>query len=453
MFDFTAPISPGSVFCFLSNLSKKQLDKLDSMGATPMPFDLDGESGIIVDGSQMGDIIRELDLDILTTDATTYDGVYNILWRPKKDGRGKAEGNSRIIFENSEVCRWNGKLPTAVMESSIERFLLPSLSKDVKVHLYVPHGSNHGLINNGEFNIFIWSGLGRKAALTPKKMWGIPVDCKDKPFDYSGSGLAIYESGGNIVGELVQNNLYIFHDLVHMGTQREKQIFEHILEEVVYLTQNPEAGIDRQAQHLAEVLAAEYQNTYKVREQQLTTIEDDIQRYKAVLVEKIRAADSAKMMVLGAEEALRDIRSVAKEQFLILRSNDKIERIEPSGDCVTIYTKRLICTHPVSQKQYGIGNFKIIIHLTGHPTMVEWHNLTRQSDCQAPHVELSGYPVAGMTEEMFLELLGNYQIGIIGNLAIQFIETVDPTHPTAERLKKFPLLKESIETDGKEKTK
>lgn len=129
------------------------------------------------------------------------------------------------------VVDWEGREKDEFV-TALKTVLLPFLKTDVA--LSVPHGESHPPVFDDNFHVWIWSSPeGRKEVSTPEEINNIRVDCTDHSFRPLYKGYVIHDNEGWPIAELFPNNLYIFHDLCHFGSQREIKIFSWILEQVV----------------------------------------------------------------------------------------------------------------------------------------------------------------------------------------------------------------------------
>ncbi|OGY44759.1 MAG: hypothetical protein A3B89_01495 [Candidatus Buchananbacteria bacterium RIFCSPHIGHO2_02_FULL_40_13] len=138
---------------------------------------------------------------------------------------------------------WVGQMKLERVEALIRQIILPAVNKNIK--LFVPHGSNHPLPANDDFNILIWSSLNgsKKNAMTAARMWGYGVGCTDPgflPSDLADFVITDETNDDNPIAEIIGNNLYIFHDICHEDYHDDYNIFRKILEKALKFLQLPE---------------------------------------------------------------------------------------------------------------------------------------------------------------------------------------------------------------------
>lgn len=121
-----------------------------------------------------------------------------------------------------------------------------------------------------------------------------------------------------------------------------------------------------------------------------------------------------------------------QEEYARILELPKVLAVRVCGGSLYVYTEALQAQDPVSRQRYEIGKFLIVIRLkpdnkTFSP--VQWFNLSRQVDgilkqMQAPYVTADGVCCATDAVESFTELTATFELAVVVDLAIQFIETV-----------------------------
>lgn len=112
-----------------------------------------------------------------------------------------------------------------------------------RMNLFVPH-KEPADPRSSEFNVFIWSSPKQpdenRRMRVPARLWELGEVCTDTGFPSSGTGIDLMADDGYVVGELVNNNLYIHHDACHYGTNQELLIYWRILQEAAAFLALPE---------------------------------------------------------------------------------------------------------------------------------------------------------------------------------------------------------------------
>lgn len=112
-----------------------------------------------------------------------------------------------------------------------------------------------------------------------------------------------------------------------------------------------------------------------------------------------------------------------------LRENPKVLDVRVTRGFVHVFTDTLYATNPDTKKVHEIGKFMLSIATDGKNGAVRWHNGTRRVDgvqkaMNAPNVFADGTGRVDDLRETLIELIARFELSIVAELAIQFIETV-----------------------------
>jgi hypothetical protein len=363
------------------------------------------------------------------------------------------ETNAAEEAPKSEVTinDWEGKNDQDFKRVA-EEILLPAVKTNVALH--VPHGNARSPIYDGDFHIFFWSSpRGSNSIPPPSTIWETKVDCPDKSFLPSGRGVAICDNAtGYAVAELVDNNLYIHHDLCHCGTPKELKIFGRLLTEVIQLIKIDKRNPEEKALYLAKMKeemrkrSREAYTSLLSKRKELSqasaqeTIEENKSRIKnlrAELIQLIRQVSEAKRALAGSTAvSSADLLRYGQEYDKLLAS-PKVLDVRVADEQVNIFTDILYCRNPKTGRTHEIGKFNIEIKADEG---IRWFNLTRQvEEKNAPHIDSDGDACLGNAEEIVPELLANYEFAALAMIAIQFVESVN-TGDSYVDIKNWPVV-------------
>lgn len=122
---------------------------------------------------------------------------------------------------------WIGERRQSFVDNT-QRILGPILNQNIIIS--VPHDEVQKPISDGNFYIWIWSApKNTKHVYPPEIINSIRVSCRDEAFSPPGLGDVISDQKYK-VAELLENNLYIFHDICHTGNDNELRLYSWILE-------------------------------------------------------------------------------------------------------------------------------------------------------------------------------------------------------------------------------
>lgn len=436
---------------FFIALDTRAKQKLQKAGVAVCDFQLDDEEGVIVDENILPEALEALKAEISSKAKTSFEGIVEI-----KLSTITASGEKFSV----SIEKWNGENPSAFKKVAQE-VLTPIIKKNIIIN--VPHGHATKAISDGKFYIWIWSSpSGENNQSTPKEMWGLKVDCADKSFAPSGEGVAITDLNSWPIGEFVgNNNLYIHHDICHLGTDRELEIFRHILQEaVVELTIPPKEKAERQKklaekkrvrsrQAYVNECSSRLQKSLEELGNKISNGNSKVQELQQNIVNAIRSVKESERQLEHLASYRGKTHELYGQEFDKLLTVKGVRDVNIGSGIITVFTDILNCVDPRSGKQHEIGAFRIEIYADGSDNGVRWYNLTRQveghkKDMHAPHIFSDGKACLGSTQEIFPELIANYEFAAVAMLAIQFVESVNTDDSAGKHIDKWPIAKKGV---------
>lgn len=423
--------------------SSEIMEALKELPVEHHNMELGGKTGVVVSTSNKDELDKELKntlkgfkyLYIDLIGRTEYEGVYavNISYGKKR----------RVVVET-----WDGTETGKVNFKKATEEILGAII-DEKIHIYVPHSSNV-TEKEKDFNIFIWSSPVNKRSITcPEKMWGIKVDCRDSSFASSFRGTTIYD-GDYQVAELIDNNLYIHHDVCHHGTENELNIYKMILtkvaEEFVRDPEEKERLLEERLRgnrnKYVSLCANRIKKEFDIIKADVAATEKRIGDYEKKIIEDIRRLQEKTCLLNSFDKELLGRREAYETEYDKLISMEKVIGVDVTDNAIEVFTKNLYCVDPRSKKLHDIGMFKITIPIgSGN---LKWTNLTRRvsghdDGMHAPHIFSSGKACLGNAQEVLPELIANYQFSIIAMYAIQFVESVNVEDAAGKHIDNWPV--------------
>ena len=430
----------------LTTESKEVKEALVYLPIDNYPMNIGGKEGIVVNSPSFEDLSKSLESYL--DDCGNIENIsINFI------GPTQYEGISAVSIYSGKrkkvsVKDWNGSNCSDFVSVTSE--VLGTVVSE-NINIYVPHGVTRQGRKTG-FNIYIWSApSGSRERECVSSFWGIRVDCKDSVFDPTYKGTVITDNNSNPVAELIDNNLYIFHDICHHGTGRELQIYRHILEEVVKnlsLTSEDrdillkEKNIKNRNVYI-DLCMRRMDDERKNLVKKISQAKDNVDKYRKDLIRNIRVIEEESFLVENFESALSERKEVYGKEYDKLLELDKVIGVEVSSRGIDVYTKNLYCIDPRTKNVHDIGEFRISIPIgSGH---IIWNNLTRRvygysEGMHAPHVFKEGKACLGNAEQVLPDLIAKYQFSIIAMYAIQFIESVNVEDSAGSRITQWPVV-------------
>lgn len=412
------------------------------------PMELDGKMGEMVVnqsdvhelGSRLTDFFKKFknlkNVELNLIGHTKYEGIDELYIT-----RGKTK---KVI-----VKTWNGGSGSETAFKEVTEAILSPIIKST-IYMYVPHGTAHEGYKKG-FNIFIWSSQIRDKIKCPNKIWGYKVSCTDDSFSPAYKGEVICDDS-YVVAELIDNNLYIHHDICHHNTVEELSIYKRVLVEVAdILSTSPEEreamlvkNLEKTRERYIELCQNRIKSEQKKIQNKLSSAMGNIEENKKTIINDIRKYQEYEFLLNNYKIALKDKQEEFGKEFDKLLSMDKVITVDINSREVEVFTDTLYCEDPRTGKIHEIGKFRISIPIGRG--VIKWNNLTRKvygcdEGMHAPHVFKSGKACLGNAEQVIPELVANYQFSIIAMYAIQFIESVNVDDSAGQYINKWPIAK------------
>jgi len=309
-----------------------------------------------------------------------------------------------------------------------------------EIVISVPHRRTAVPAHDSKFHILIWSApVGNATTCPPEEIFGVKVDCRDVGFLPSGEGIPIIDSAtGWAVAELVDEyNLFIHHDLCHYGTDREVEIFRHLLQEVAKeLSATPKEKAERQrslAQAEQEKNCLAYvqecgrrlQATIAATRKSLEECEKSVRDAQQRITEAVRAEAGFRKKLEQLLSSKGEMEQRFAEEFDRLLQAPGVQRVSVRDGIISVFTDQIDIAY--QGNVYDIGRFRVDIHTAGNNGGVRCYNLTRELNgyCH-PHIKGDGRCCLGNIADGVAKLIGNYEFSVLAQVMLQYLRTVNP---------------------------
>ncbi len=357
---------------------------------------------------------------------TNHEGVFFLTVRAVQSASA-----GDVIIRN-----WDGRNRDGFV-GVIKEILVPVVGDVV---LSVPHREVIPPVKDGKFHIFIWATpIDQGRCKPPPAMWGTLVDCRDPAFLPSREGIPIEDpETGWTVGELIENNLYIYHDLCHNGTSQELQIFDYLLKEVVKeLLLSPEekrkqrtklAECERQRSREAYIreCGRRLQSTIDATRNSITEAERTIADCQHRIVKAVRAEAGFRKKLEQLTSSKIEVEKNFGEEFDRLLQVPGVMRVLVKDNLILVFTDQIDVEF--DNLVYNIGQFRIEVPVLNAHRGIRCFNLTRTLGgyCH-PHIKEDGQCCLGNIADGVAKLIGEYQYSILIQLLLQYLRTVNPS--------------------------
>jgi hypothetical protein len=370
------------------------------------------------------------------------------------------------------IVRWNGRGEESYARA-IRNILLPVVQKDIEIS--VPHGCRLRMANDGKFHIFIWStvdGKNCKRQVTPPaKIYGFGVDCRDDAFQACGvDGESLIFScpeSGYAVAELFEDNLFIHHDLCHMGTSDELNIFKHLLTEVAAsFVLTPEEAALRKEKELqkmrektegsreafVEFCCRDRLQAIQGAEERIHEGKNKIEHLKKEM-EACLATRNAACVTLEEYAESGGKGSSFGDEFDKMLTIPGVIGVCIEKNIIQVFTSMMRIIH--DDITYVIGKFRVEINMYGGDHCLKFFNLTNKGkgpghtkpqgynghpnfNRHHPHVNEEGLPCLGNIGGAIQNYIKASQYSVVVILAMQYLQAVNTDDDAGKGIRWWP---------------
>lgn len=439
---------------FFPGLNPEQLLKLQEANVPSCPFDIDGLSGTVIEEALLPTAIAALGLEVVGEMPTPYQGIVSVSFKAVAADSPPArerEPETPAV----QVVQWDraGYNDPYRMIRAVEEILLPAVQRDVRLS-YVYRRPRRTVLPGPPDSLALHLGEGEEAGqYTPEVILGIPIG----PYvalQPEGEGRLLSDDGFPYA-QIDGNQVWVLLTLGQTCNGHEVALFRNILEEVAAeLTLSPEEKAERNRQRAAEkrrrsreayvaACAARLEKAERSTREAITAGKTQINGLQNELLRRIREVRGLERKLPQLQAAQEtDLEKYGRE-FDKLLAVPKVREVEVEGSVVKVFTETLCCIDPRSGLRHEIGRFRIEIH-TDRPE-VRWQNLTRRVEAyqggsmHAPHVFFDGSACLGNAQEIFPDLIANYEFAAAALVAIQFVESVNVGDPAGAYINRWPV--------------
>jgi len=322
-------------------------------------FRIGRQDGLVFNEAHLPRVLEALHSEVESRRPTQYEGITAITLQRAPANRATANraatpaapppSASRVVT----VAQWSREASERIREQyvAIARDFV-SLLRTPEIVIHDNREAYRGTpaVLDGKFHIQLWSSLVGEVRTVggPFILWGETLS--ERAWNIrtpSGQGIRVEDDAGVQIGELVQNNLYIFYPITNSDFRNSASIFRKILEEAVFLRtatdEQKAARARRREQVLVRVM--EWNASSAMRAEFLAVATELAPAFGKQMVlhawnsyhDKAPYADGKMHVCINASPHLNGDGHMRSELFgASLRFVSNAEILAPSGDGVTI---------------------------------------------------------------------------------------------------------------------
>ncbi len=324
-----------------------------------------------------------------------------------------------------------GERQAQILDTMITAILTPTVRKQITVH--ARDGAVCPPLRSGGFHIHMGAWPRETNMVTPSRapVGGEALKVHEESVGSpSGSGDLLFDDSSNAIGELQEDNLYLYETAVRNGTLGEARYLIQILKRVQTLLSLEKSGDEAKAACFADQCLA------LAKRELPQTDSASAQQELASLLARATAQEKEMFHI----ESNTDVE--AGKEFDALLNLEKVIDVKVDGRSIVVTTKTLYCQHPRSGQYHEIGAFDI--HIFPGNNSLQWKNRTRLIDggagvMHAPHVNGEGNACFGNTAELFPKLIADRDFATAAMMAIAFVESVNIEDSWGKHLGNWPV--------------
>lgn len=296
----------------------------------------------------------------------------------------------------------------------------------------------HAVAKEGEFKIHLgYSPSDFDEWWYPRYCWGFKIHdaLLDTHTDYCivEGGEHIKTAEGDIVATLVNDDLYVYLNIIDYQSNEMLSILEKILLKIKpikseHISYSKESYVD---------LCKKNIDSFKhLTDQNLEKTKNALNEARELFVKANRSFDV--LLKKSSSSSLKDVKDHFSKQYDMMIANPYIEKLGLTNTKIIAHTVNIDAVVNGSKRtaKYDIGKFKITIDIeTGD---VKFTNYTRRvQGYNHPHIGVDGTPCLGSARISMAEFASYHEYGALLDMAIAFLLQIN-SFSTYTELEQWP---------------
>ena len=278
----------------------------------------------------------------------------------------------------------------------------------------------------------------------------------DSSFFPIGEGKYIYDYTRTPVAQLIEDNLYIFHNLRHFenSNRADAKVLMLLLRAMYDRNERPNI-ISKEEQSLSkEELFNKKRNDFvdfckdmefkkqAYLQSDVNSHQNMVKRLSAQLIEASRNLREAERALVHYKSDIEEQIEVYKREFDRIKNISKVFNVafDKNGRIISVMTDDLFCENPKTKLLHYLGKYNIKINMSQQYSQIQFLNLTRTiGGKHHPHVTSNGSACLGNFSEAMPQLVGRNEFAILITMAIKFLESVNVEDSWGSTIVNWPL--------------
>jgi hypothetical protein len=252
-------------------------------------------------------------------------------------------------------------------------------------------------------------------------------------------GESIKDTNGDVIAEIVENNLYILNNLPRVSGDNVTRIFERIMSAYFAIRKQPESLISKikmgfkktlptnsarrqfinGCTSLIDINVSAMERTVEKCDYELSVCNQSIVNYSRERDITLQKLEPMKISRTKREEW-------ADKEYDTLCAIPHIKNVEMENNVLKLYTDLIKITY--NDVLYNMGEYKIEIYTDGSNEGVRVFNLTKQREgLQHPHIHRNGHCCLGNIAQGVGKLVAEYEYTVLAQLIVNYLQTYNPS--------------------------
>lgn len=424
------------------------------------PMKIDGIKGFVIVQDDLQKFCDKYSLKVQREFPTEYDGLARVDLIPADSTEAVAapaepeKPQYRVIFGD-----FNGRAREKF--SQIAQVFADDIGQNVVID--VPHRRTRDYRPNhfgaDAIVISIWScprnSFIDSYSTVPPRVFGTVASNRDQPMAVKPLFGDHIIMDGNYQAMLIRDNVvYILHDLVETGSEAEFELFgKYLMKAKEWLTASKESRETmmndemkkikmQRAKEFASLLNGRIVRQTQTFEREIAELKTSMTSYTKRLMEAERTKEIKTIQLIKMKESVDENNGKFIGEYERLFKIPELVNVEIQENKLMLFTSPIAVLDNRSKLKHDLGEFRIELNFTDGN--VKWFNLTRQvnghqSRQNAPHVWNDGRACLGNTEQMFNELMRDYQIHAAAQMAVAFVKEVNVDDTAGDKVTRWPI--------------
>jgi len=207
----------------------------------------------------------------------------------------------------------------------------------------------------------------------------------------------------------------------------------------------------KRASYIKLCLSANVRTELAALQSKITTINQQLEKLRYEIFKLLRQRFDIERELAIQVEWQKKLVEKHSASFNELLQVEGLKDVAIESDKIVVWTEPLNCLNPLTGQHYKLGQFKIFIYADGSNGGIKFFNISGQVSIDgrlmhAPQLMTDGAP-RWQLQDAAIELIAANEYSTLINLALQFLQQLEPDEFINRCLASWPLAEEPVKTD------